>query len=153
MVETIKDDEVGLYADFDNRQRIEAVRDKRRSSRALPVIDFSAYTKGGTIEARRRVARDLASACTDTGFFYLAGHGISEAEFDIAHAWGHVFFELPRAEKSRCSWTPIGGRNPAVRAAVRPTAGRSQATALPRSRGSDGNRRAAAVNECQSGVR
>ena len=63
----------------------------------------------------------LRAACLDTGFFYLANHGISQAEFDVAHAWGLVFFELPRAEKTkldknnhpaRQGWMPVGGMNP-----------------------------------------
>src|SRR5579862_8879063 len=101
MVETIKDDDVGLYADFDNRQRRAALAANRRSAQKLPVIDFSAYTNGGSLGERKKVAEALRRACLDTGFFYLANHGISQAEFDVAHAWGLMFFELPRAEKAK----------------------------------------------------
>ncbi len=120
-VETIKDDEVGLYADFDNRARREALSAHRRSAQLLPVIDFSAYTKDGDLAARQDVARALRAACTDTGFFYLAGHGISQAELDLAHGWGHLFFEMPLAERqkldkarhfARQGWMPVGGMNP-----------------------------------------
>lgn len=121
MVETIKDDAVGLYADFDNRARREALDAKRRSTQVLPVIDFSPYTNNASLDERQRVARSLRAACTDTGFFYLANHGITQAELDLAHAWGHVFFELPVAEKRRTEkskhaarqgWMPVGGTNP-----------------------------------------
>jgi isopenicillin N synthase-like dioxygenase len=121
MVETIKDDEVGLYADFDNRARRAALAEKRRSTQTLPIIDFTAYTKDGSLEERKRVGRALRAACIDTGFFYLANHGITQAEFDVAHAWGLVFFEQPRAEKAkrdksthpaRQGWMPVGGMNP-----------------------------------------
>ena len=121
MVETIKDDEVGLYADFDNRARRAALAEKRRSTQTLPVIDFTAYTKDGSLDERKRVARALRAACIDTGFFYLANHGIAQAELDVAHAWGHVLFEQPRAEKAkldksthpaRQGWMPVGGMNP-----------------------------------------
>ncbi len=121
MVETIKDDEVGFYADFDNRARRAALADKRRSAQTLPIIDFAAYTNGGSLDERKRVAADLRAACLNTGFFYLANHGISQAEFDIAHDWGHVLFEMPRAEKAkldkstnaaRQGWMPVGGMNP-----------------------------------------
>ena len=121
MVETIKDDAVTALADFDNRARREAVLSRRRSSQTIPVIDFGAYTNGEGIEARQRVARELRKACVDTGFFYLANHGISQSELDIAHGWGLVFFEQPRAEKakldkshhpSRQGWMPVGGMNP-----------------------------------------
>jgi isopenicillin N synthase-like dioxygenase len=121
MVKTVEDDAVSSLADFDNRARREAVKAKRRSARTIPVIDFGAYTRGEGFEARQRVARALRRACTDTGFFYLANHGISQAEFDVAHDWGLVFFELPRAEKAkldknnhpaRQGWMPVGGTNP-----------------------------------------
>jgi isopenicillin N synthase-like dioxygenase len=121
MVETIKDDDVGLYADFDNRARRAALAAKRRSTETLPVIDFAPYTENRDLEERRRVGRELRAACLDTGFFYLANHGITQAELDVAHAWGQVFFALPRAEKAkldksfhpaRQGWMPVGGMNP-----------------------------------------
>ena len=121
MVETIKDGAVGGIADFDNRARVQSLGEKRRSAKALPVIDFSAYRDGAGLAARQRVAQALRAACTDTGFFYLANHGIAQAELDLAHAWGHVFFELPVEEKrkldksqhpTRQGWMPVGGTNP-----------------------------------------
>jgi isopenicillin N synthase-like dioxygenase len=121
MMETIKESEIGRYADFDNRARREALGTKRRSTRTLPVIDFTAYTNDGSLDERKRVALALRAACLDTGFFYLANHGISRAELDVAHDWGQVFFELPRAEKAkldkskhagRQGWVPVGGLNP-----------------------------------------
>ncbi|HXQ53830.1 MAG TPA: 2OG-Fe(II) oxygenase family protein [Stellaceae bacterium] len=121
MVETFKDNAVEVLADFDNRARRAALAAKRRSIQTIPTIDFTACTNGGSLEERKRVARALRAACTDTGFFYLANHGISQAEFDVAHAWGLVFFELPRAEKAkldkstnpaRQGWMPVGGMNP-----------------------------------------
>ncbi len=63
----------------------------------------------------------MRQACLDTGFFYLADHGISQAEFDVAHDWGQVFFAQPQAEKAkidkshhpaRQGWMPVGGMNP-----------------------------------------
>jgi len=113
-METIKDDEVKLYADFDNRQRVKSIGEKLRATKRLPIIDFSNFTGDSSLEARLRVARALHDACTDTGFFYLANHGISAAELDLAHQWGHVFFELPREEKARCGYTPVGGKNPSA---------------------------------------
>jgi isopenicillin N synthase-like dioxygenase len=121
MVETIKDDEVALYADFDNRARRAALAAKRRSNQTVPTIDFTPYTTGGSFADRKQVARDLRAACTDTGFFYLANHGIAQTEFDVAHGWGQMFFELPRAEKAKLAksnhparqgWMPVGGTNP-----------------------------------------
>lgn len=119
MVETIKD--YDRYAEFDNRKRRERVLAGGTSAKVLPVIDFRPFMEGGSLAARRRVAETVRRACLDTGFFYLAGHGISQAEFDVAHGWGHVFFELPVAEKAkydknkspaRQGWMPVGGTNP-----------------------------------------
>jgi isopenicillin N synthase-like dioxygenase len=121
MIDTFKDDAVTALADFDNRARREAVLGQRRSSQKIPVIDFGAYANGDGIEARQRVAQELRKACIDTGFFYLANHGISQAELDVAHGWGLVFFEQPREEKmkldksnhpARQGWMPVGGMNP-----------------------------------------
>ena len=111
-METIKDDEVQLYADFDNRRRVQSVVESRRALKTMPVIDFSAFTQERGIDDRKRVARALYDACTDTGFFYLTGHGIPESELNLAHDWGHVFFELSREQKAKCNWTPVGGKNP-----------------------------------------
>ena len=112
MVETIKDDAVGLYADFDNRDRVRPRENHVRAAKELPIIDFTAYADGGGVEGRWRVAAALRAACTDTGFFYLVNHGISAAELDLAHAWGHLFFELPRQTRLDCQCMPIGGKNP-----------------------------------------
>ena len=57
MVELIKDDEVGLYADFDYRARRAAWAAKRRSAETLPIIDFSAYTNNESLDERKAVAR------------------------------------------------------------------------------------------------
>ena len=139
MVETIKDDGVGLYADFDNRARRAAVKAERRSTRTIPLVDFTAYTEGRDLAARQEVARALRAACLTTGFFYLAGHGIAQEEFDTAHAWGLKFFQLPRAEKmkldkshhpARQGWMPVGGMNP--EANLDPDADQKETFVLPR---------------------
>src|SRR6185312_9768909 len=113
-MQTVKDDEVKLYADFDNRQRVQSIGQKRQPGKTIPVIDFSAYADDGSLEERKRVARALHDTCIDTGFFYLAHHGISEAEIALAHDWGRLFFELPRAVKAACNYTPVGGKNPSA---------------------------------------
>ena len=89
-----------------------SLRASRRSAKSLPVIDFAAYTEGGDLAARQAVAKRLRDACVDTGFFYLANHGISAAELDVAHDWGHLFFEQPGAVKRVHGCRPIGGDNP-----------------------------------------
>jgi isopenicillin N synthase-like dioxygenase len=112
VAETLSDEAVRTYADFDNRARIRNIVANRRSAKTLPVIDFAPYTNGGSPAERQRVAQALRAACTHTGFFYLANHGIGAAELDVAHDWGRVFFELPREVKAACGYSPVGGKNP-----------------------------------------
>jgi len=113
-MQTVKDEEVKRFADFDNRERVQSVGKQRRPGKTIPVIDFSAYSQDGALEERKRVARALHDTCIDTGFFYLAHHGISEAELTLAHDWGRQFFELPRDVKAACNFTPVGGKNPSA---------------------------------------
>jgi isopenicillin N synthase-like dioxygenase len=121
MVETIREGEFDVLADFDNRARRAAVASGRRSAKILPEIDFAPFMRESTIGERRRVAEALRRACIDTGFFYLANHGIPEAELQLAHAWGRVFFEQPQSWKAQYDknlstakqgWMPVGGTNP-----------------------------------------
>ena len=113
-MQTIKDDEVKLYADFDNRQRVQSIGQKRQPGKTVPVIDFAAYASGGSLDERKRVARALHDTCIDTGFFYLANHGLSRAEIELAHDWGRIFFALPHEVKAACNYTPVGGKNPSA---------------------------------------
>jgi isopenicillin N synthase-like dioxygenase len=64
----------------------------------LPVIDISgAYSP--SLETRRQVARQLRDACTNTGFFYIANHGVPADVLGAAHAASLEFFRQPRAVK------------------------------------------------------
>lgn len=47
------------------------------SHEPIPVIDIAAY-RAGAPGARERLARELREATENIGFFYLAGHGISD---------------------------------------------------------------------------
>lgn len=97
MAEVMRGEQVGAYADFDNRA---LAGDRRRVAVTdLPIIDLSPFMSGGTIEERRRVARELRAACIDIGFFYLTGHGFSLNELDAVLSEGRSFFALPLEEK------------------------------------------------------
>ena len=82
-MQTIKDDEVKLYADFDNRQRVQSVGQKRQrgqddaGDRFLGLYQRAARSRSASASPAR-----LHDTCIDTGFFYLANHGISAAEID-----------------------------------------------------------------------
>jgi isopenicillin N synthase-like dioxygenase len=122
MVDTISDGAGTLYADFDNRylRRDARFGVERAAIKSIPVIDLTPFMKGSKMEAQH-VAHELRGACIDSGFFYLKGHGIGQAEFDQLFTWGHRFFELPLEEKmqlrrmrslSSQGYIGIGGTNP-----------------------------------------
>jgi isopenicillin N synthase-like dioxygenase len=99
MVEVIQGDQVGAYADFDNRS---LARTPQRAAVAnLPVIDLSPFVREGSREDRMRVARAVRSACIDIGFFYLTGHGFTTSELDTVLTQGRSFFALPLADKMK----------------------------------------------------
>jgi isopenicillin N synthase-like dioxygenase len=66
---------------------------------SLPVIDISPLLAGGRSTATSEVARAIEGACRDSGFFYVAGHGISADLFSRLDAASRRFFALPEAEK------------------------------------------------------
>lgn len=107
MVETIADNDVASYADFDNRYRSRLV--ERADLVALPSIDIAAF-RDGDAASRARVAAEIRSASISIGFFYLTGHGFSEAEFDGLLARGRRFFALPPEEKAKIHWNIRPGK-------------------------------------------
>jgi isopenicillin N synthase-like dioxygenase len=74
---------------------------KTKSSRAftVPEIDISP-SFSSNIEDRKAVATQIHDACTNSGFFHITGHGISEtsrrAILDLAKRFFHT---LPREKK------------------------------------------------------
>ena len=79
----------------------------------IPVIDLA-----GTIEdraARDRAAWEIHKAARDTGFFYVANHGIDPALTTRAFAEARRFFELSVETKMRVSvknWPGLRGYDP-----------------------------------------
>ena len=88
---------------------------------ALPIIDMAPLLDrtGGATAARLRVAEAVAAACRDSGFFYVAGHGIPPALLDRLEAASRRFFALPDEAKAEIAmarggrawrgWFPLGG--------------------------------------------
>ncbi|MEV4533504.1 2-oxoglutarate and iron-dependent oxygenase domain-containing protein [Asanoa sp. NPDC049518] len=62
----------------------------------LPVIDVGPLRSGGDPDG---VAREIESACRDTGFFYVTGHGIPGELLARLDAAARAFFALPEPEK------------------------------------------------------
>lgn len=76
------------------------IRFRRKTSDAIPVLDFSPMLSG-RVEDRRRLADELRTACTEVGFFYLKNHGFPKAVIRRAHEAMQRFFALPLPEKMK----------------------------------------------------
>jgi isopenicillin N synthase-like dioxygenase len=75
----------------------------------VPVIDFGPF-QDGTLEGRLKVATAIREACEGSGFFYLAGHGVSKSDVDAIFAASRRFFALPLEERLRVKLTPQQNR-------------------------------------------
>ena len=73
----------------------------------LPIIDIAPLLAGTRDSAP--IARAIESACRDTGFFYVAGHGVAPATIARLDAAARTFFELPHDEKMKIAMAR-GGR-------------------------------------------
>jgi len=79
------------------------------ASRDIPIIDVGPLIGGAA--ATRDVARAIGHACRETGFFYVAGHGVAPALMQRVFALSQQFFALPLAHKQRAAFSgPSGNR-------------------------------------------
>jgi isopenicillin N synthase-like dioxygenase len=67
---------------------------------AMPVIDITAL-RGTDAAGRQRTAAEIRQACMASGFFYVKGHAVAEAELGEIFAAAKRFFDLPLAEKEK----------------------------------------------------
>jgi isopenicillin N synthase-like dioxygenase len=70
---------------------------KTIASNSLPLIDIAGLA--GDFAARRAVAHKLRSACVDTGFFYIKGHGAPSSLIEQVFDQSRAFFALPMEQK------------------------------------------------------
>jgi isopenicillin N synthase-like dioxygenase len=75
-----------------------AVKDVDEATRAIPLIDVGPAFRNepGAVDA---VAPEVRRACERIGFFYLAGHGVSQALIDGAFEASREFHALPLESK------------------------------------------------------
>lgn len=73
---------------------------------AVPVIDIAQLIAGGEAAP---VAAQIRTACMESGFFYITGHGVPAALIERLEALSHEFFALPVEEKMRIRME-LGGR-------------------------------------------
>ncbi len=69
----------------------------------VPVIDIAPFGSGEDRGAAERAAvvRAIDAACTDIGFFTIAGHRVPATLVDRMLETSRAFFDLPAAEKQR----------------------------------------------------
>jgi isopenicillin N synthase-like dioxygenase len=70
----------------------------------IPLIDFSPFLAGG-VEARQAVADEIARACREIGFFYLAGHGVPEPLTREIFSASKSFYHRPVEERRKAQAT------------------------------------------------
>ena len=64
----------------------------------VPTIDIAPFVEGGEA-GRDAVARAVARACEETGFFAVTGHGVPEAAIEELRAEAVAFFALAEERK------------------------------------------------------
>ncbi len=69
------------------------------SSQNIPVVDLGEWQAGGT--AQQRFIKTLGEGLTDTGFFAVRNHGITDALVKRAYDSAKQFFHLPTQTKAR----------------------------------------------------
>src|SRR3546814_10987246 len=109
----------------------------------LPVIDMAPLLRRDDAAGRRQVAREIEAACRASGFFYVTGHGVSEAVIGALDAASREFFALPEAAKQEIAmarggrawrgWFPLGGEltsgRPARKEGARKSGGEGKSVA------------------------
>jgi isopenicillin N synthase-like dioxygenase len=64
----------------------------------VPVIDIAPFIHGSEAD-RELVARQIAHACEEIGFFQITGHGVPEEFIQSVYDVSRSFFDLPESDK------------------------------------------------------
>jgi isopenicillin N synthase-like dioxygenase len=75
---------------------------------SIPLIDL-ADSGSDEIEKRRAVAVEIHKACRDTGFFYVANHGVPLAMMEAQLDSARRFFSMPAEQKREVASTSASG--------------------------------------------
>lgn len=82
----------------------------------VPVIDIAPFLEG-TPEGVAKVAKEIANACEEIGFFQITGYGVSAEFIQEVYDMSRRFFDLTEAEKAVAAqpapdqvrgWTAVG---------------------------------------------
>lgn len=66
-----------MYFHSGSEATFRKVAETRSSFTSIPTIDLSDIDSP-SLEARKKIARDIYAACHDCGFFYIQNHGVPE---------------------------------------------------------------------------
>src|SRR5712691_4205653 len=77
------------------------------SQRNIPIIDIAPFLVG-SVDEKRRVAREVGQACEEIGFLMITGHSVSADLIEKTHALAREFFDRPVEEKLKVHTTPAG---------------------------------------------
>ncbi|KAI1390050.1 Clavaminate synthase-like protein [Hypoxylon trugodes] len=80
---------------------------------AIPVIDFNAWSDG-SIDDKKRIARELTGACRRVGFVYIINHAVPEDLLEEAFGWSKKLFDLPKEKKMLAPHPPVCDQGPTV---------------------------------------
>jgi isopenicillin N synthase-like dioxygenase len=83
----------------------------KMDSKHIPVINIASFFTGSQ-EDKRRVAREIARACEEIGFFTVVGHGVSSKLISGTKATAQQFFDLPLEDKTKVLARPAFGYMP-----------------------------------------
>ncbi|KAI3396756.1 hypothetical protein diail_11718 [Diaporthe ilicicola] len=72
-----KDDRQYVYFHSGSEATYRQVSDKPSSFTSIPTIDLAGLDSP-SLEARKRIAKDIYDACSQCGFFYIENHGIPQ---------------------------------------------------------------------------
>jgi len=75
---------------------------------SIPLIDL-AESVSDDLDRRKAVALEIHKACRDTGFFYVANHGVPLAMMEAQLENGRRFFAMPRERKLAVASTEKSG--------------------------------------------
>jgi isopenicillin N synthase-like dioxygenase len=76
---------------------------------SIPVVDFSAFTAGGTLADRQACAQKLLDAFTTVGFVYLS-NALPLETIDKAFSISKEFFAKSLDEKMKVEWESFAGK-------------------------------------------
>ncbi|KAJ6490317.1 hypothetical protein C8R47DRAFT_465317 [Mycena vitilis] len=79
------------------------VSDAQATSFRIPLIDFSKFQTGSAGE-KKSTATEVVSAFKESGFIYLAGHGIPAPTIENAFTKSAEFFRMPTDVKDALRW-------------------------------------------------